>query len=655
MDWGLSIVASENETFAYYWRKGKALFVQLSPNEHFLSDPESGLMQVAAEMGLRDVHQLFQGEGMVRLSTSYLLDLLRNGKGLKIGAILNENALESLTEEEKRYLPLTGDNVAFISESVNMNGQVEQDIKGEEVINAFRDLLKVGVHSVVVSLKNSWMFPKHERQIRATLTENYPSRYLGGLPIYLSSDFEPEYGESEAKNLTTINAYVQPIMRKYLFDLEQKLRELGYRGGLFLANRYGGLSRWDRTRAIDTADSVFRATLAGAEVLAIQHGIKNALVLSVDAYSTSLGIIRDGAVVLSNTDKVLGVPINAHAAEKVSVPAGVKSKIRVTSGKIFFDNDGRDGITLMDIDNILGYRAAEADKNLINQFEDEIAKPLGKNTEEVALAVRHSFVSWVSDQALSYLSGEGIDMPRFTLLPGNGSAGAYCWDMGKALRVSQVRLFSSGEYLGAFGLSSMGLRHLYQTSANIRVDSDFSVKDMDGFSRLIQDAFYRLNLDMISEGFSGRDPTMTLKLISRAHGEGLIEFTTPMESSDKRAIEKACEACGRDLKDRLKEKVKNGKIHLIGITLMGSLPLDSSLESPITPKPKEGVPEKGKNMAYWEDTGLKETPSYVFSTVRPGDRIAGPAILQGRYSYCLLPPKAEMEITEDLNGILEVN
>jgi len=653
MDWGLRILSSQRESLVYYWRDEKAALVRLGPSEDFLGDLEDGLKQAAAEIGLKDVRQMFRGEGMVGFSTSYLLDLIRNDKGQKIGFILNENAAEALTEEEKRYLHFTGDNVAFIPESVNMSGKVEREIKSEEVIKAFRDLLKVGVHSVVVSLKNSWMFPEHERQIRDILKTNYPSRYLGGVPVYISSDFEMENGRNGVKALTMLSAYVQATMRKYFFDVEQKLKTLGYRGGLFLGNRYGGLSRWDKTRAIDTADSVFRSAMAGAEVLAGRLGIRNALALNVDDYSTSLGIIKEGAVSVGQTGKVLGVAINAPSAEALNIPAGIKSKIRISSGKISFDNDLKEGISLEDMNRILGYMPGKADKNLVGRFKETIAGPLGRDIEEAALIVRHSFVSMVSEQILACLSGRGIDASGCTLLPSNGNAGAYCWDVGKSLKTNKVYVFSCSDYLGAFGLGSMGLRHFYQTMANIPLDSDFCVQDVDGLSKLVENSFSRANLDMTSEGLEVKTPIMALKLISGVNGEEPVEFAMPIEDSGRNSIQAACKVYSDYLKVRFRDKLKDRKINLAGIGLMASLPVDGSLQSPITPEPK-AVSRKEKNMAYWEGEGNLETHAYPFSTLKAGERIAGPVIVEGRYSYYLVPPKAEMEITEDLNGILEV-
>ena len=650
MDWGLSILSLENMSFAYYWRGKKAVLVEFAPNEDFLGDLEDRLTKVTGGMSLKDIRQLFQGEGMVRLSTSYLLEILKNAKGQKIGVLLSRDGKNALTKEEEKYLPLTEDNIAFVSESVNVRGEVDKALNDEEVNTAYKDLLNVGIHSLVVSLKNSWMFPIHERRIRDLLTNSYPPRFLGGVPTYLSSDFDPEYGERGLKNLTLINAYVQPVMRKYLFDLEQRLKGLGYRGGLFLGNRFGGLSRWDKIRAIDTASPDIGTTLAGGEVLCGQMRVKDVLVLKIDSYSSTLGIIKDGNISLNDTARLLGVMINAPCAEGITIPVGIKNSIKIDSGKITFDRDEKSVLNLETVDAILGYSSLDADSALINEFQKKIAGPLHKDLQEAALAVKEAFVSLLAKAVSIYLSSKKMDLAKFTLLPAEGRAGSCCWKVAKALGVPKVIISPCSEYLSAFGLASMGLRHFYQMSCHIALKSDFSLKDPDKFIELVQEGVRRIKLDVISEGYQEKGLGIGLTMVSRVKGDGLTEFSPPVKISDRKSIGMACQAYSKHLKGT--DKGKN--MSLVGIRLMASLPLDSSLASPIPPQKVRVGSGKKKKMAYWDGLGLAETTIYTNTTIRAEQTIAGPAIMEGRYNDYLIPPGAKMKITQGLNGMMEV-
>ncbi|MBW2216500.1 MAG: hypothetical protein JRF34_04830 [Deltaproteobacteria bacterium] len=64
MDWGLSIVSGGNENTGRYWRDEKSVFARLPANGSLKDNLESGLMQIAAEMDIKDVRSLFQGKGM---------------------------------------------------------------------------------------------------------------------------------------------------------------------------------------------------------------------------------------------------------------------------------------------------------------------------------------------------------------------------------------------------------------------------------------------------------------------------------------------------------------------------------------------------------------------------------------------------------------
>jgi N-methylhydantoinase A/oxoprolinase/acetone carboxylase beta subunit len=653
MDWGLSIVASEDDTLAYYWRDEKATLVNFS-SENSVEDLESALLIITENMGMNEIRRLFSGDGMVRLATSHSIDLIRRRKGNKTGIILSEDGLESLPNHEKTYLPLSNESVAFIGGGVNEKGKHDKEMEAQEVIKAYRDLLKVGVHSVVLSLKNSWMFPDRERRVRDILKENYPSRYLGGVPVYVSSDFEIDYRNSGVKILTFLNAYVQASLRKYCFDLEQKLRALGYKGGLFVANRYGGLSRWDKTTAIDTAESVLGASLAGAEALANKYHMKNALVFHVDAYSTSFGLVQDGTMGTFPTGKVLGATLNGPSAEALSIPVGLRSRVQLDSGRISFNNSGGEDLTLEDLEGILGYRVDPLDKTKLLRFQQSVAEPLQKSVEDAALEVRRAFVSHVSQEASSALSSSGIDVAGYHLLPSNAVAGAYGWELGKALGISRVFMLHSFDYLGAFGLCSMGLRHRWHRSAAVDVGSDFHIKDKGQFLKTVREGMHRLEVDAASEGFPDVNLGVTLKMISQVNGQDFLEFVTPMEAVDDVSLDAAIEAYCKDLKTRFKERSGSPQIRLAGIEMTASLPLDGSLPSPVVPEEK-GTSEVKKAEAWWDDLGIVETPFCPHNKLKRGDKMRGPAILEGSLGYYVLPPNAEMEVTEDLNGIVEVN
>jgi len=654
MVWGLSIVSGENETLAYYWRDGEAALARLSVNQDFFNELEKGLKDIAAKIGVKEIKRLFQGEGLVRLSTSYLLHCVRQRSGQKVGVILNKNALNDLSEEEKRGLPLLHDNVVFISESVKNNGEIEQEIIEDEVIKAYRDLLKVGVHSVVISLRNSSKFPENERKIKELLAANYPGRFLGGVPVYISSDFELDFGSRGVKSLTIINAYVQAAMRKHLFDLEQKLKSMGYQGGLFICNRFGGLSRWDKTRAIDTADSVLRSAISGAEISASKLNKKNVLVYYVDAYSTSFGFVHDGVVSVAQTGKVLGAIIGAPSAEAGNVPVGVRSKVKVDFGRITFENDSGEGITVKDVEKILGYTGEEKDEALVGRFKQVVADPLGKEVQEAALDARRSFVSMLSAEISDYVSENQLDLSGYDLLPANGEAECYCWSLADSIKIPRVLCSSQGEYLSGIGLASLDMRHFYQTGAYISLDSDFNIVDADHFMELVHDGVKRVGRDMAMEGLEGK-AELELKLLTQIDIEEPIEIALTLDDAADSSIASVPDRLREFLKDRVQDsaKGKEKEIKIIGVSLLASLPCANSLKSPILVKTafeKRGL----KKNAHWEAVGTLETPFYDFSDVKEKGGVKGPAIIGSNYSYYLVPPEKEIKFLDDLNAILEV-
>src|ERR1700759_3973415 len=96
------------------------------------------------------------------------------------------------------------------------------------------------VESIAVGLLHSFVNPTHERRVRDILAEELPD-----IQVSLSSDVSPEMREWERFSTTVANAYVQPLMARYLRELADELRAVGIPGPVFLMLSGGGLTTID--------------------------------------------------------------------------------------------------------------------------------------------------------------------------------------------------------------------------------------------------------------------------------------------------------------------------------------------------------------------------------------------------------------------------
>src|SRR5271165_2835161 len=124
-----------------------------------------------------------------------------------------------------------------VPERLDNEGRVLQALDEAAVRALVPRLRAAGVQSVAVGLLHAFVNPVHEQRIRAVLAEALPE-----IPVSLSSEVSPEMREWERFSTTAANAYVQPLMARYLRRLESELRAMGLVAPLFLMLSGGGLT-----------------------------------------------------------------------------------------------------------------------------------------------------------------------------------------------------------------------------------------------------------------------------------------------------------------------------------------------------------------------------------------------------------------------------
>ena len=124
-----------------------------------------------------------------------------------------------------------------VAERLDNTGQVLRPLDEAGVRALVPVLRREAVASIAVGLLHAFVNDSHERRVRAILAEELPD-----IPVSLSSEVSPEMREWERFSTTAANAYVQPMMARYLRQLETDLRDAGFSAPLFLMMSGGGLT-----------------------------------------------------------------------------------------------------------------------------------------------------------------------------------------------------------------------------------------------------------------------------------------------------------------------------------------------------------------------------------------------------------------------------
>lgn len=204
---------------------------------------------------------------------------------------------------------------------VDVNGREVEPLDPDEVVAASRALVDAGVEVAVVCFLHSYRYPDHERKVRQIAESEVP-----GLRIELSSDVWPQAREFERATLTAVNAYIRPVVERYLDQLEAGLDERGIHAPARVARSNGGMELASTIRRKPAAMLLSGPAggVTGAVASAVDVGWHDADLMTLDVGGTSadIGVVRDGRSVLSSEEHIADFPILIPTVAVSSIGAG---------------------------------------------------------------------------------------------------------------------------------------------------------------------------------------------------------------------------------------------------------------------------------------------------------------------------------------------
>ncbi len=378
--------------------------------------------------------------------------------------------------------PLVEEALRFgIDERIDCAGTVLVELSDADTAALLRRLRSARVESIAISLLFSFAYPHHERRIATALEEL-------GIPLSVSHQILPEYREFERTSTVTINAYLQPLMGRYLNRLSSgrsaaqenpkiKERSLSLR---VMQSSGGSIS------AKAAADEPVRTILsgpAGGVVGALRSarsaGFEQVITFDMGGTSTDVALCDQGGLRMTNEAVVAGLPVAVSVMDIHTVGAGGGSIARVDAGgslRVGPESAGADPgpacygksllPTVTDAHVVLGHFGGGGllggeftlDEARSHEALTALAAGMSKaarqkiSTTTAAQGVL-SVVNTNMERALRHISIErGYDSRDFALLPFGGAGGLHAVDLARALRMSAVIVPVAGGALSAIGV-----------------------------------------------------------------------------------------------------------------------------------------------------------------------------------------------------------
>lgn len=363
-----------------------------------------------------------------------------------------ENRFEQYDINIDRPIPLVPRRLRLpVGERIAATGEVLQTLDEVSLGAAFETIERDGVESIAIGFLHSYANPAHEERVEALLAGRYPD-----VAITRSSDVCPEIREYERLSTACANAYVKPLMGRYLTDLETRIASLGIVAPFLLMTSGGGLTSLATAKAFPIR--LVESGPAGGAILAadIARNLDLPRVLSFDMGGTTAKIclIDDGRPLHSRAFEVdrsyrfkkgSGLPVRIPVIEMVEIGAGGGSIAHVDRlGRLLVGPEsagsepgpaayGRGGVlpTVTDADVTLGRLDADRfaggslklDVTAAQRALDEtIAPALTLDSHQSAAAVAEIVDENMAAAARAHAAEWGKDLGGRTLIAYGGAA-----------------------------------------------------------------------------------------------------------------------------------------------------------------------------------------------------------------------------------------
>lgn len=226
---------------------------------------------------------------------------------------------------------VTRDLVLPVRERVSVDGEIVMPLDEEHLIQTLEAAVNGGIESVAVCLLHAYRYSEHEERVRDIVAERFPVKN-----ITLSSKILPEFREYERASTTVLNAYVAPIMERYIRNMNDGFRERRFHGNFRVVQSNGGVlpAKHISEQAVNAILSGPAAGVIGAARIAASAGIKSIITLDMGGTSTDVCLVTNAKPHVTTESKIDGLPVRVPMIDIVTVGAGGGSIARAEAGRL---------------------------------------------------------------------------------------------------------------------------------------------------------------------------------------------------------------------------------------------------------------------------------------------------------------------------------
>lgn len=575
---------------------------------------------------------------------------------------LPESEVRHVTNVTKPSHVLPRSAVMGVAERVDAHGQVVYDLDEHEARGIVGRLLREErIEGLAVSLLNAWTNPVHERMVAALASE-----FDGDTDVYVTAGHELSRvaGEYARTNTAILNAYVGPVVTRYLQGLERKLRAQGFAGTFLIMQGNGGAAHPQQCAPIANLQSGPAAGMLAAGRLADNLGHEHVITADMGGTSFDVGLLISGVWAYAEEPIFERFRIMQPLIDVQSIGAGGGTIARVDQltkrlivgpqsagadpGPVCYDTGGEEP-TVTDADVVLGFIDPEfflGGRRPLNAHKAEtavrerLAGQLGTSTLDAAASVFEIVNNKMADLMRAQIVRSG-ELPDDFVLYAFGGAGpvhaAFC---ARELGVRQVYVSTGSSTFSALGAAMADVIQSHLATMTLPLPD--AVREL---SNAVQDGEHALGR-ALSEGEGVGEQAITYQRFASLRYQRQttdVEVPLPEGPINRESVKELLSSFEREYEERYGA---GSGYRSVGVEL-SRLRIDAvgRMDRPgVATRAGQGEDPsaalKGSRQMYLRAEGAVRASVYDYDRLAPGNVLHGPAIIETTLTTVVVPPQA---------------
>jgi N-methylhydantoinase A len=567
-----------------------------------------------------------------------------------------------------------------VTERLGARGEVLTPLDPDTVRAAADFLAREGVESIAIAFLHAYASGAHEAAAAAIVRERAP-----GVHLTLSSEILPEVREFERTSTAVTNAYVMPVLHRYLGTLEAELRALGVAAPILVMQSNGGVmtAASARRRAVHVIESGPAAGVIATAELARRIGRPNAISIDMGGTTAKASVIEGGGLertgefeiggALSQGSRLNrggGFLLRVPAIDIAEVGAGGGSVVRVDEagqlhvgprsagalpGPACYGQGGKEA-TLTDANVVLGYLHPERlpsglalDAELARAaVAGQVAGPLGLPLDAAAHGVYLLGCARMARAVRAVTIERGRDARDFVLVAFGGNGPLFAAEMARSLGIETVLVPPAPGVFSALGLLEAESEHHLVRS----VLRPLAVDTADALAAAVAALEAEAEALLRAEGY--REPVATARAVDLKYQGQSFELAVPLPADWRGAagVEALAAAFARQHERTYGHAAPGDPIQVVNLRVSARL-VRPGAPGVLRLAPGRPASTGGTRLAYFgREAGARRTPVLARGDLDARPR-PGPLLVDEYDATTLIPPGAAASLDGHGNILID--